>query len=40
MRKLCILIVDDDIGVLKLARANLQARDCETLIAMDGAEAL
>ncbi len=40
MRKSRILIVDDDIGVLKSVRANLQARDCETLTAMDGVEAL
>ncbi len=35
-----ILIVDDDIGVLKFVRANLQSTDCETLVAMDGREAL
>ena len=35
-----ILIVDDDLGVLKSVRANLQAGDFETLIAMNGAEAL
>ena len=40
MRKSRILIVDDDLGVLKSVRANLQARDCETFTAMDGAEAL
>ncbi len=40
MRKTRILIVDDDIGVLKSVRANLQAKDCETLTAMDGTEAL
>jgi two-component system KDP operon response regulator KdpE len=40
MRKSRILIVDDDIGVVKSVRANLQARDCDTLTAMDGAEAL
>ncbi len=40
MRKTRILIVDDDIGVLKSVRANLQAKDCETLTAMDGNEAL
>lgn len=40
MRKSRILIVDDDIGVLKSVRANLQARDCQTLTAMDGVEAL
>jgi len=40
MRKSRILIVDNDPGVLKSVRANLQARDSETLIAMDGTEAL
>ncbi len=40
MRKSRILIVDDDIGVVKSVRANLQARDCEMLVAMDGTEAL
>jgi two-component system KDP operon response regulator KdpE len=40
MRKSRILIVDDDIGIIKSVRANLQARECEVLTAMDGAEAL
>jgi len=40
MRKPRILIVDDDIGVLKFVRANLQTTDCETLLAVDGEEAL
>ncbi len=40
MRKSRILIVDDDIGVVKSVRANLQAIGCETLVAMDGTEAL
>lgn len=40
MRRPRILIVDDDPLVLKFVRANLQAVDCETLTAMDGAEAL
>jgi len=40
MRKSRILIVDDDIGVVKSVRANLQARDWETVVAMDGVEAL
>ncbi len=40
MRKSRILIVDDDIGVVKSVRANLQAIDYETLVAMDGTEAL
>ncbi len=40
MRKSRILIVDDDIGVVKSVRANLQSKDCEALVAMDGAEAI
>jgi len=32
--------VDDDIGVVKSVRANLKARNWETLVAMDGVEAL
>ena len=40
MQKSRILIVDDDIGVVKSVRANLQARDWDTMVAMDGAEAL
>jgi len=40
VRKSRILVVDDDIGVLKSVRANLQARDYEALTAMDGLEAL
>lgn len=40
MHKPLILIVDDDIGVLKFVRANLQSSDYETLVAMDGKEAL
>ena len=40
MRKSRILIVDDDIGIVKAVRANLRARDWETLAAMDGVEAL
>jgi len=35
-----ILIVDDDLSIIKFLRANLEARDYETLTAMDGAEAL
>jgi len=35
-----ILIVDDDPGVLKVMRANLQARGYQTAVAMDGNEAL
>jgi len=40
MRRPRVLIVDDDLGVLKFVRANLQAMDFQTLTAMDGAEAL
>lgn len=40
MRKSRVLIVDDDIGVVKSVRANLQARGCEALAAIDGVEAL
>lgn len=40
MHKPRILVVDDDPGVLKSVRANLQVRNCETLLAMDGVEAL
>ncbi len=40
MRKSRILVVDDDLGVVKSVRANLQTRDCEMLTAMDGEEAL
>ena len=40
MRRPRVLIVDDDPVVLKFVKASLQAMDCETLTAMDGAEAL
>ncbi len=40
MARLRILIVDDDLAVLKLLRANLQAGGYETIAALDGAEAL
>lgn len=40
MRKSRILVVDDDPGIVKSVRANLQAKDCEVLIASDGAEAI
>jgi two-component system KDP operon response regulator KdpE len=40
MRKSRILIVDDDIGIIKSVRANLQDNDCEVLTAMDGTEAM
>jgi len=35
-----VLIVDDDLTIIKFLRANLKASDYETLAAMDGAEAL
>jgi len=40
MRRLRILIVDDDPAILKFVQANLRAEGYETLGAMDGAEAL
>jgi len=40
MHRLRILIVDDDLAIIKFLRANLKAEDYETLTAMDGAEAL
>ena len=40
MRRLRVLIVDNDPGVIKLLRAAFGARDYEPLVAMDGAEAL
>ena len=35
-----VLIVDDDLTIIKFVRANLKASDYETLTALDGAEAL
>jgi len=40
MRKTRILIVDDELSIIKFLRANLKAENYETLTAMDGAEAL
>ncbi|MBN2238718.1 MAG: response regulator transcription factor [Dehalococcoidales bacterium] len=40
MQKSRILVVDDDIGIIKSVRANLQANGCEVLTAMDGQEAI
>ena len=40
MRRPRILIVDDDLVIIKFLRANLKASDYDTLTAMDGAEAL
>ena len=40
MRRPRILIVDDDLAIIKFLRANLKASDYETFTAMDGGEAL
>ena len=40
MHRLRILVVDDELAIIKLLRANLQADGYEVLAAMDGAEAL
>ena len=40
MRRVRILVVDDDLAVLKFVRANLQAAGYEVLTALDGTEAL
>ncbi len=40
MVKTRILVVDDELSIIKFLRANLEARDYEVLAAMDGAEAL
>lgn len=40
MKKSRILVVDDDIGIIKSVRANLITHDCEVLTAMDGIEAI
>ncbi len=40
MRSPRILIVDDDLAIVKFLRANLNAEDYQTLTALDGAEAL
>jgi len=40
MKKTRILVVDDELSIIKFLRANLEARDYEVLAAMDGAEAL
>jgi len=40
MRKLLILIVEDELGMAKFIRANLEANGFDTVVAMDGAEAL
>ena len=40
MKKTRILIVDDELSIIKFLRANLEAEGFEVLAAMDGAEAL
>jgi len=40
MHRTRVLIVDDDLTIIKFLRANLEASDYKTLTAMDGAEAL
>ena len=40
MRKTCVLIVDDELSIIKFLRANLENKDYKVLAAMDGAEAL
>ena len=40
MRKTRILVVDDELGVIKFVRAALTANDYEVLTALNGAEAL
>jgi len=40
MGKKRVLIVDDELTIIKLLRANLEANGYETFVAMDGAEAL
>ena len=40
MRKTRILVVDDELSIIKFLRANLEANGYEVLAAVDGAEAL
>lgn len=40
MRRIRILVADDEPGIRKFVRANLVARDYEVLLARDGAEAI
>ena len=40
MKKTCILVVDDEISIIKFLRANLESKGYEVLAAMNGAEAL
>ena len=40
MRKTRILVVDDELSIIKFLRATLKAKGYEVLAAMDGAEGL
>ncbi len=40
MVKTRILVVDDELSIIKFLRANLEANDFEVLVATDGSEAL
>jgi len=40
MHRPCILIADNDRGVIKFLRVSLRAKDYDVLSAMDGAEAM
>ena len=40
MVKTRVLVVDDELSIIKFLRANLEANGCEVLAALDGAEAL
>ena len=40
MHKTSILVVDDELSIIKFLRANLESKGYEVLAAMDGAEAL
>jgi DNA-binding response OmpR family regulator len=40
MRKLLILVVDDEPAIRKFVRANLEAREYEVILAADGSEAI
>ena len=40
MKKTRILVVDDELSIIKFLRVNLEAKGYEALVAMDGAQAL
>ena len=40
MQKTCILVVDDELNIIKFLRANLEANGYKVLSAMNGAEAI